>query len=35
MMMACACKDVETREILRDHGGDEALELFNRWEKLI
>jgi hypothetical protein len=30
-----ACKNVETREFLKDHGGDEVLELSNRWEKLV
>ena len=27
--------DKETREFLKDHGGDEVLELFNKWEKLV
>ena len=30
-----AVADKETREFLKDHGGDEVLELFNRWEKLL
>ena len=25
----------EKREFLKDHGGDEVLELFNRWEKML
>jgi hypothetical protein len=25
----------ETREFLEDHGGDEVLELSNRWIKLV
>jgi hypothetical protein len=29
-----AVADKETREFLKDHGGDEVLELFNRWEKM-
>jgi hypothetical protein len=29
-----AVADKETREFLKDHNGDEVLELFNRWEKL-
>jgi hypothetical protein len=29
-----AAADKETREFLKDHNGDEVLELFNRWEKL-
>ena len=27
--------DKETREFLKDHGGDEVLELFIKWEKLV
>ena len=27
--------DKETREFLKDHNGDEVLELFNRWEKML
>jgi hypothetical protein len=30
-----AVADKETREFLKDHGGDEVLELFNRWEELV
>jgi hypothetical protein len=29
-----AAADKETREFLKDHGGDEVLDLFARWEKL-
>ena len=29
-----AVADKETRDFLKDHGGDEVLELFTRWEKL-
>ncbi len=29
-----AVTDKETREFLKNHNGDEVLELFNRWEKL-
>jgi xylulose-5-phosphate/fructose-6-phosphate phosphoketolase len=29
-----AAADKQTREFLKDHGGDDVLELFNRWEKL-
>jgi hypothetical protein len=29
-----AAADKETREFLKDHGGDDVLEIFNRWEKL-
>ncbi len=29
-----AVADKEAREFLKNHGGDEVLELFNRWEKL-
>ena len=28
-----AVADKETREFLKDHGGDEVLELFNKWGK--
>ena len=30
-----AVADKETREFLKGHGGDEVLELFNRWEKIV
>ena len=30
-----AVADKETREFLKGHGGDEVLELFNRWEKML
>jgi hypothetical protein len=30
-----AVADKETRGFLKDHGGDEVLELFNRWEKIV
>ncbi|HIJ08916.1 TPA: hypothetical protein HA274_06250, partial [Candidatus Bathyarchaeota archaeon] len=30
-----AVADKEMRQFLTDHGGDEVLELFNRWEKLV
>jgi len=30
-----AVAEKETREFIKDHGGDEVLELFNRWEKLV
>jgi hypothetical protein len=29
-----AAEDKETREFLKDHGGDEVLDLFARWEKI-
>jgi hypothetical protein len=29
-----AAADKETREFLKDHNGDDVLELFSRWEKL-
>ena len=27
--------DKETREFLKGHNGDDVLELFNRWEKML
>jgi hypothetical protein len=30
-----AVADKQTREFLKDHGGDDVLELFNRWEKML
>jgi hypothetical protein len=30
-----AVADKETREFLKGHGGDEVLDLFNRWEKML
>ena len=30
-----AVADKQTREFLKNHGGEEVLELFNRWEKML
>jgi hypothetical protein len=30
-----AVAEKETREFLKGHGGDEVLELFIRWEKIV